>query len=411
MKTIAKILFSFVFFSNSFCQEISFAEFSAIQNVRIKSNAAFNLAEYYFMQRGDSVDVVVAELLKHESDEVYSEVVKAVVLFIRGKQAIINLGDLSLARKKMFAARNYFFSQQDFERVVQSNMNIGNSYYNEGEFQNAIKYYHKALNLAVEFRNYAEYIEPLFAIGRSYVELGDTLKGLDFIDRYAQVVSENNFPTSYSKALAYEAMIHFDSGDTEKARLMYKKSAEVGLQSDLKEIYADGLTNQAIYFYLTNEMDSARWYFENALSVRKEIGAIKQIIESNFNLGSFYFGQERFEKAVEFFLESKNMSKEKGFWIDEKDVNEELLKLNEKFPISTKLLNEVKNDQKRLEKQVDSQSEIHLDLDRQMEYWLESGLSERMQKVTIESKSNWTAYVVLGMVFLMAVFILKVNWN
>lgn len=415
MKSVVKVLLLFLVFwsfqSLASPNSIDAERFEREQNLRAKCQLALLLSDFYFSHKVDSADFVIRELIKHQDDSVYADLVKSTILFIDGKNTIINKGDVPLARRKLFVARNYFFSQQEIELVVVSNMAIGNSYYIEGKFEKSIQFYQRALNLAVKLEESPEYLESLFGIGRSYIELGDTVKGLDFLKEYTDITVKNKFQRSYAKVLAYEAMIHFDTGDIETARLMYQKSVDIALQSNLREEYADGLTNQAIHFYLTEMFDSAEVYFEKALREREEIGAIKPIIESNFNLGSFYLGQENYSKSLTYFLTSKKLANEYGYWLDEKDVNEELIQLNKTYPLSRSLWQKIEKDQKRLEKQVSTKEKLHDDLNRQMEHWLKSGgINTKKIEERKELIARWGVLGGLFLVILTGTWLLKKNW-
>lgn len=408
-------LASFFVFGMTFLslgQSVTFNQFKKEANLRFKCEMAFLLSDYYVDHNHDSIEVVINILIPFSNDKIYSNVVRSTILYIDGRRAVLNQGDILLARRKMYKAINYFYSQQDFEKVVLCYMVIANSYYFQGSFEKAISYYQRATKLAIELDNSVEYLESLFGISRSYVEVGDTIKGLNFLKEYAKLTFENDFPRSFAKAIAYEAMIRFDSGDEKSARILYKKSAGVALSSDLGEEYADGLTNQAIYFYLIEQFDSSEVYFKKALEKRIEVGDIKPIIESNFNLGSLYFGQEDYQNSLPYFRASKYLAKQNGFWLDEKDVNEELLSFHKKSPLNSKLIKQILEDQKRLEKKVEHETKIHSDLDGQLMLWLEDGRLNLKQDTNIVSNSfDWLSIPMLFGLILTSSWFLKRNWN
>jgi tetratricopeptide (TPR) repeat protein len=120
-------------------------------------------------------------------------------------------------------------------------------------------------------------------------------------------------------------MIEMDRGNSMLSREYYKKSILFSEKSNSKTHLSHAYNNKAILHFNLGETDSSLIYFEKSLRLRRKLNHVRGVVESYYNIGSYYLELSDYNNAYQNFSISEKMARENQFKVDEKDALEELL--------------------------------------------------------------------------------------
>jgi tetratricopeptide (TPR) repeat protein len=196
--------------------------------------------------------------------------------------------------------------------------NLGATYYNKGEYNQAIKYFEKSLEIGKEF-----YGERHPEIGTRYNNLGEAYRQKGEYNRaigyYEQALSiDEEF---YGKRHTDVAIDYNNLGETYRQKGEYDLAIEYyELASSIsKEFYGErhpqialNYNNLGSVYYSKGEYDLAIEYYELASSISKEFYGERhpQIALNYNNLGAAYRQKGKYDLAIEYYKQALSIGKE-----------------------------------------------------------------------------------------------------
>ena len=187
--------------------------------------------------------------------------------------------------------------------------NLGTSYYSLGNYNKAIEYYKKALEIRINTldENHPDVASSYNNLGAAYNGLGDYNKAIYFFEKALEIkintLGENhpNVASSYNNlGAAYN-----DLGDYNKAIEYHEKALEIRINT-LDENHSDLATsynNLGAAYNNLGDYNKAIEYYKKALEIR--INTLDEnhpdLATSYYNLGISYDGLEDYGKAIEYY--------------------------------------------------------------------------------------------------------------
>ena len=303
-------------------------------------------------------------------------------------------------------AKDYFEEKGDLILLAETMIEIGNAYFLEGNYKEAIKRLLESMKVGKKSSDKTLAFAPKMTLGQAYCALGDTAVGVFSILQYKDLALEHMRYESVANAYATLGMIEFDRKNMELSKEYYEQSLKYSEKSDSKVILSHAYNNKAILHFNLGEMDSSLMYFEMGLRLREKLNQTKGIVESYFNIASFYQGTGDYDNALYYFNQSAELAKKNKFNVDEVDA------LSEMISIYAKLNNqkEIARIEKRIAHLKQFISERESIDDEILEYAEEIMFGQKSQINKEGSEENPSAYVwllVAGIVVLVIFGILR----
>ncbi len=177
--------------------------------------------------------------------------------------------------------------------------NIGIVYYQRGDYPRAIEYYQLSLNIKDSLGDMLGVAASYSNIGMIYENEGKIDLTLVYYNKALHIRDSLNdlrgLCDSYSKIAGYYMMTR----DYENAEIFLDKSIDYAQQAGDDRSLSSSLSNIGHLFEIREQDDSAIVYYQKALAIRLKLGDEEGIARSHVEIGSFYFDQRDFLKAIE----------------------------------------------------------------------------------------------------------------
>jgi DNA-binding SARP family transcriptional activator/Tfp pilus assembly protein PilF len=253
-----------------------------------------------------------------------------------------DIGNLDIALEHLQAALALHHKDGRQSSIASLLHNIGNIYALKGEFEIALKWYLRALNL----RQYAsrELLPRLLnGLGYSYYQLGQHTEALHYLTQSLETAEADGFQFMQVTALESLVDVYMDYGDY-TAALKFCISALVLAEQlgNQKEVASKKLRLGAIYLRM-GDSSAAITAFAEALHIAEQLGAALIKIVALSKLGEVYAELEEYEHARAHFLKAKSLAQTCGYAFSDAQVSLELAKLfmkQRQYSAALPLLNE-----------------------------------------------------------------------
>lgn len=320
------IVFSLLIGQYTLCQKKYSTNYSALIKERDntkKAEIGLVLFDKYLNNDFDSLKFLAVNLLLDASGKnsdfprAVGEMSLGVYYSQKGK---IKEGLINLNR-----AKEYYEKIGNQKLTSEILMEIGNTHFISGNYEQAIKDYLKSMKFGERSSDKTLAFAAKIGLGKAYCAIGDTSIGIFCILQYKDEVVRMNKNESAANAYAALGMIEMDRNNIPLAQEYYEKSIKHGNKAFNKRIVANAYTNKAILFFNLDQLDSSLIYFEKALRLREKLNQSRAVIESYFNIASYYQAIGDIDNALYYYGVSIDFSKKNGFNSDEVDALQEML--------------------------------------------------------------------------------------
>ncbi len=290
-----------------------------------------------------------------EKDSVYAE-----FLFLKGLNISIT-GDTKLALEYFNNSSCIFDSIQCEYGIAETLLNIGETYYNWGEYDTALayfkkvneiskkaalkvlytvslnyigKYYHsmgdlsqslyyykKAMDMAKEIKDTVEIMSLYNKIGKHYKTLGKYPKALDCFLHAHRLVTHTNNKIEQATTFNHLGNIYQALKDYPNSMFFHKKALQLRKEVNYKEGVAKSLKNLGEVFVEMQEYDSALVYFDQSYIYCKEVGYAKGLVKNIYGKGLVFEKKGNYLKAIDNYKEALEQSHSIGYAIGESRIN------------------------------------------------------------------------------------------
>ncbi len=275
------------------------------------------LIDYYRENNIDSLKIISIDVIEFGKRK-KNDFAIAVGLNGYGKYAMLT-GKVESGLTCFKKSLHYFEKQEDYSNVSILLNEIGNAYLLHGELYNALESFRTSLKVGVHSSDNTDAFNGELGMSKCFFALGDTLKGLKILTTYKNKALNLEKYESAAIASAYLSTIEQDRGNDRDSRLYLEESIAYGEKSTSIVQLANSYTNKAILYFQLDEADSSLLFFNKALYKRQEIGRPRLIVESYFNLASYYIFIEDYPKAITMVSESIDLAETNELLLDEFD--------------------------------------------------------------------------------------------
>tara|TARA_R110002012_G_scaffold321998_1_gene553281 strand:+ start:4665 stop:6707 length:2043 start_codon:yes stop_codon:yes gene_type:complete len=280
------------------------SEVDSLLNVAENSNDSIKASIYLDLAIGyRSVQPDVA--LKYANDALKlakqndNYTAKASALHVLGAIYTV-LGDYEKAISNLLESLRNYELLGDSKGVANSSNSLGILYFNQEDYENAKKYYNKALNL-IDSSEYAMSTGVYkLNIGEVYQATGENEKALKLeMDAY-NIFNQLGDINGMAYALGVQAKVNYQLGNNYEAIEMTKEALDY-LIEDQDYLGAVEYLNFLVKVYIsTNKWSSAEDNAQAALKIARQMNSLKWKIKSFDNLSKIFYQKGMHQLAYQF---------------------------------------------------------------------------------------------------------------
>ncbi|MBU7027350.1 MAG: tetratricopeptide repeat protein, partial [Theionarchaea archaeon] len=194
--------------------------------------------------------------------------------------------------------------------------NIGVIYQRRGEFEKALEYFDKSLEIKKKINDERGIAEVYHNIGMILRDRGEYEKALEYFDKNLKTFKEINDSRNIGRTYHQLGMIYQHKEEYKKAREYFDKSLEI-----FKEINDEGNTAAAyhhigIIYQHKGDYKKAREYFDRNLKTFKVLHDVRGEAITYHQLGIIHQYEREYEKALKYFKRSLEIKER----IDDKEA-------------------------------------------------------------------------------------------
>jgi tetratricopeptide (TPR) repeat protein len=179
--------------------------------------------------------------------------------------------------------------------------NIGHTYFNLGEREQALDYYNRALIISREAGDRAGVAQILNNIGLTHDNLGERELALEFYNRAVPMMEEVGDRAGLAIALNNIGLVHFGMGKRDEALEFYNRALPIADEVGNRGNTAQILTNIGSLYNSWGQRETALHYYDNALSLMEEVGDRAGLATLLNNMGMVHYNLGSLEQAADFF--------------------------------------------------------------------------------------------------------------
>ena len=247
-------------------------------------------------------DTVVVQALMDWDDIIY---VADPDLDLTLNKRIDSLCDVNLSHNLSDQEAGFFVRSKSFALN-----NIGLIYKHQGDFDNAINYYEKALELS-------ESVDDNEGIAKSYNNIanicrnqGNYAKAIDLYMKALKINEAIDNKVGMAICLNNIGILYEFQKDLDKAIEYYTASLKIEEERANKKGIAASLGNIGNIYKDKKELDLALDYMMKSLAIKQEIGNKSGEAITMINVGNVYKSLNNFDKAVEYYNKSLILNQE-----------------------------------------------------------------------------------------------------
>ncbi len=275
---------------------------------------SLTLSTSLVMQQMEKGEVI--ELYKKKINEarVFGDLHKLARLNLELGEIFYNWGQYSVALK-YFLEANTISLQNRYTDTESKALNlIGKYYHTTGNFDEALEYYEKALKIALKNNDTIQIVGLYNNIGNHFSDHGEIAKGLHYCLRAYNLQKDNPVHfESFSSTCNHLGNIYNELNDYPKALFFHHKALAARRSIGYTEGVGKSYLNLAKVYYDLKQIDSSAFYSSRALLIFRQVGYAKGTIKCLMHNGLLnqHFG--RMEQAKAFLFQADSLSAEVGY--------------------------------------------------------------------------------------------------
>ena len=176
----------------------------------------------------------------------------------------------------------------------------------------AIKYFDKALNIANKTHNYNHEAKCYYEIGEVYLELKNEKQALENYKRALK--NEAKITSHVIKASIYSGLwtIYWQQGKIPEALHYQEKTLKAYKDSSGDREILNALNRIGTAFKNADQLDDALQYYLNSLETSKHANVDVETAKIWINVGEIYFLQNKSDKAMTYYLKAAEWLKDRN---------------------------------------------------------------------------------------------------
>ena len=187
---------------------------------------------------------------------------------------------------------------------------IGNCNWSLSEYDNAFKYYSKALEINIKIDNKQQQAAILGNMGVIMDTRGRYAEALTYYFRSLKIEEEINNERGQAVTLGNIGIIYYNQKEYGKALDYYEKSLALKEKINETNSISTILGNIGIVYHDKNDFDRALAYYQKGLAVDKKYNNKYGISRHLGNIGLAYEDKKDFNKALDYYFEALKIDEE-----------------------------------------------------------------------------------------------------
>ena len=222
------------------------------------------------------------------------------------------LGDFQKAIE--YHERHLNISKQVGDRAGEGHAygNLGNGFYSLGDFQKAIEYHERHLKISKEVGGKAEEGKAYGNLGNAYQSLGDFQKAIEYHERHLKISKEKGDRAGEGGAYCNLGIAYRNLGNFQKAIEYHERHLKISKEKGDRAGEGGAYGNLGNAYLCLGDFQKAIEYHERHLKISKEKGDRAGEGGAYCNLGIVYRNLGNFQKAIEYHERHLNISKQVG---------------------------------------------------------------------------------------------------
>jgi len=230
------------------------------------------------------------------------------------------LGDFNLSIKELKTAEK-LTNNKDVLGAIYSF--IGTDYEDIGDLNNALLYYDRELEIARDLNDEEGESSALNNIAEIYIKQGNYDKALEYYNKSLQLTSK---PSSIAVTYNNIALVYSDKGDKNKAVEYYKKAIEFAQKAGDYHSTAAYMINLGNTYINLKNFSEAQYYLQKGLLMMQKLGDKYWEAIGYEYFGKLYLAQNKKALSKDYFTKAYNLFKAIGDNNDAQEVYEKYLK-------------------------------------------------------------------------------------
>ncbi len=222
------------------------------------------------------------------------------------------LYDKALGYYKKSARIDY--SLGDEEGLASTLSNIGEIYHLQGNYDKALSFYEKSLYLEVKHKNYNGIGESLMNIGAIYEENGLFSESMQAYEKALDIFGVLGNKSRTAQVYHNLGQLYYSLNDIYHAYTCACPAMKLWKELDNRQGLASTTNLLAIIYEAAGDEDKANEYLFRAIMLDLELGNQKKVSIVLTNKGKMLFKEKEYSEAVNFFLNSLEISRDIGAW-------------------------------------------------------------------------------------------------
>ena len=192
--------------------------------------------------------------------------------------------------------------------IASNNGNLGNAYLNLGEYQKAIKYYEKGLEISSTIGDKSGMASNNGNLGNAYCNLGEYQKAIQYYEKGLEISGAIGDQSGIASNNGNLGNAYLSLGEYQKAIKYYEKGLEISSAIGDQSGIASNNGNLGNAYLSLGEYRKAIEFYEKGLEISSTIGDKSGIASNNGNLGNAYRNLGEYQKAIQYYEKGLEIS-------------------------------------------------------------------------------------------------------
>jgi len=190
---------------------------------------------------------------------------------------------------------------------------MGKYWHTKGDFGKSMDYFNEGLLYALSSNDNSITSEIYRNIGNYYNTIGNHSKALEALFKSLTYIDENENPMNFASSCNHIGNVYQDMENLSQALHFHRKALEIRKKMKYAEGIGKSLRNLGEVYEQMQKIDSAEIFYVDAQGYFEQTGYQKGIIKTLLNLGSIALQRNLFEKAKGYFKNAIEKAKEIGY--------------------------------------------------------------------------------------------------
>ncbi|MEZ5196942.1 MAG: tetratricopeptide repeat protein [Bacteroidales bacterium] len=187
--------------------------------------------------------------------------------------------------------------------------NIGLIYKEMADYDMAIEYYNKSLDIEKKADNWDGILNTTLNIGNIYYALSNFNKALSLYFDGLRIAEDRDDIKGIQDSYNNIGSTYSELNNVDSALYYLNRSYEISLELNDIENQASILNNLGTIFFAKNDYATALEYYHQALEIETRYDDLWSEANTVRNIGGVYLMMEKFDKALDYFSQAVELSK------------------------------------------------------------------------------------------------------